>query len=373
MSDPVTNAEIEDVLTSIRRLVSENRKAVTSVAPASGAPAERGAENSAPAGEPAASSALVLTPALRVAEEEAPAADDVLADDQTFDLETEEVEDPFAGPGAVEAGPSVVDWDDAARDSEDSDPFEEPENNGDEPDSAVNAAADVELEETAGWNQPDQLQSFADADADGEGDAVELAFAVEEGEHEAPEAVESEIDPDQIEAADAEAEAYEGGVPDESDMSRAGPDYADDRPSGEEVPFDFQQVLESRISRWRDGEPETGLEDPDAPGDSDYAGTVEADKVWDVGPVDLVDDSALDALEAELEEEFVEEVHAAVMPELADAVDEAAVVDEEILREMVADIVRQELQGALGERITRNVRKLVRREIHRALAAHDLD
>jgi cell pole-organizing protein PopZ len=43
-----------------------------------------------------------------------------------------------------------------------------------------------------------------------------------------------------------------------------------------------------------------------------------------------------------------------------------------MLREMVADIVRQELQGTLGERITRNVRKLVRREIHRALAAHDL-
>jgi hypothetical protein len=39
---------------------------------------------------------------------------------------------------------------------------------------------------------------------------------------------------------------------------------------------------------------------------------------------------------------------------------------------MVSEIVRQELQGALGERITRNVRKLVRREIQRALTAHDL-
>ena len=50
-----------------------------------------------------------------------------------------------------------------------------------------------------------------------------------------------------------------------------------------------------------------------------------------------------------------------------------AVLDEEALRELVADIVRQELQGALGERITRNVRKLVRREIHRALSAQDFD
>jgi hypothetical protein len=42
------------------------------------------------------------------------------------------------------------------------------------------------------------------------------------------------------------------------------------------------------------------------------------------------------------------------------------------LRELVSDIVRSELQGELGERITRNVRKLVRREIHRALTSQDL-
>jgi len=48
-------------------------------------------------------------------------------------------------------------------------------------------------------------------------------------------------------------------------------------------------------------------------------------------------------------------------------------LDEDTLREMVADIVRQELQGALGERITRNVRKLVRREIHRALMAQEFE
>ncbi|WP_072505118.1 hypothetical protein [Phaeobacter porticola] len=47
-------------------------------------------------------------------------------------------------------------------------------------------------------------------------------------------------------------------------------------------------------------------------------------------------------------------------------------LDEDSLRELVSEIVREELQGALGERITRNVRKLVRREIHRALSARDL-
>ena len=52
---------------------------------------------------------------------------------------------------------------------------------------------------------------------------------------------------------------------------------------------------------------------------------------------------------------------------------EDTVVDEDFLRDIVAEIVREELQGDLGARITRNVRKLVRREIHRALASRDFD
>lgn len=50
-----------------------------------------------------------------------------------------------------------------------------------------------------------------------------------------------------------------------------------------------------------------------------------------------------------------------------------AVLDEESLRDLVVEIVRQELQGTMGQRITRNVRKLVRQEINRALASRDLD
>ena len=56
-----------------------------------------------------------------------------------------------------------------------------------------------------------------------------------------------------------------------------------------------------------------------------------------------------------------------------DLLGEEPALDEAALREMIADIVREELQGSLGERITRNVRKLVRREIHRAMASYDLD
>jgi hypothetical protein len=47
-------------------------------------------------------------------------------------------------------------------------------------------------------------------------------------------------------------------------------------------------------------------------------------------------------------------------------------IDPDMLREMIVQIVREELAGDTGERITRNVRKLVRREINLMLAARSL-
>lgn len=49
----------------------------------------------------------------------------------------------------------------------------------------------------------------------------------------------------------------------------------------------------------------------------------------------------------------------------------AAGLDELALREMVAEIIREELRGELGERVTSNIRKLVRREILRAQSLRD--
>ena len=51
----------------------------------------------------------------------------------------------------------------------------------------------------------------------------------------------------------------------------------------------------------------------------------------------------------------------------------ASAIDEETLRPIVAKLIREELQGELGERITRNVRKLVRREIMRAVSSREFD
>lgn len=52
---------------------------------------------------------------------------------------------------------------------------------------------------------------------------------------------------------------------------------------------------------------------------------------------------------------------------------DAQFIDEDALRDIVSELVRAELQGDLGDRITRNVRKLVRREIHHALATRDFE
>lgn len=49
------------------------------------------------------------------------------------------------------------------------------------------------------------------------------------------------------------------------------------------------------------------------------------------------------------------------------------VLDESALNDIVRALIREELQGVLGERITQNVRKLVRAEINRALTARSLD
>lgn len=53
-------------------------------------------------------------------------------------------------------------------------------------------------------------------------------------------------------------------------------------------------------------------------------------------------------------------------------VESLGALDDEQLRALVSEIVREELHGELGERVTRNVRKMVRREIYRALAAQGL-
>ncbi|MGV8986673.1 MAG: hypothetical protein ACOH2H_10345 [Cypionkella sp.] len=53
--------------------------------------------------------------------------------------------------------------------------------------------------------------------------------------------------------------------------------------------------------------------------------------------------------------------------------EEDNIFSEQVLRELVRDLIREQLQGDLGERITRNIRKLVKAEIARAMAVQALE
>lgn len=53
--------------------------------------------------------------------------------------------------------------------------------------------------------------------------------------------------------------------------------------------------------------------------------------------------------------------------------DDDVFLDVETLRNMIGELVREELHGKMGERITRNVRKMVQQEIEKALLARKVD
>lgn len=77
------------------------------------------------------------------------------------------------------------------------------------------------------------------------------------------------------------------------------------------------------------------------------------------------------AAQAKAEDEAVKAKGQAADPDLF--AEDEGYFDETVLRDLVRDLIREELSGTLGERITRNVRKLVRAEINRALTARDFD
>ena len=319
MSDPVTNTEIEDVLTSIRRLVSENRPDTGAADPVEAEPAREptpsadvsNAQDASEADESAAPLALVLTPSLRVSDSGAqgiPADDAPSEDNDSHRSEAAAIVAQDYDEGVAQHGDEA--------DDRDGDTVQE------EPDVAM----------LSGLEEAENSSFATDEDAVlAEGSEV-VAFSVDAAETVSPPAVDE--------------------TPASVDLDRDVEDPTLEEDVDEEQPFDFKQVLEARIHQFREAKPEEAapVESPDA----------------------ALEQAVVADLEDALSDEVVDAVTIAGADQLGDAIEPAAEIDEAMLREMVADIVRQELQGALGERITRNVRKLVRREIHRALAAHDL-
>lgn len=321
MSNPVTNVEIEDVLSSIRRLVSEGSRA----APAEEQlkPEEAPVSEVSDVSEPIVDDRLVLTPALRVAEVEDEPSEDIL---RSLEEDLSEID---VGPvdEAREALEEAHDhaWEDPGATYDVAEPVEE---------APFVAVEDDDAEDGIALER-----------------AKELDARIVRWEHL------SEIDTSPYEPDEAGDSEYAG-----TDVDRLEWEEAEEV----EVPQPQSEMT---------AEPETEALMPEAPTEA-----------FEEGVVTLSEDDAetsedvLEGLAQQLEQEAVSGVHRAVETaasdemDLGDLSDDGVVtLDEASLRDLVADIVRQELQGALGERITRNVRKLVRREIHRALAAHDLD
>ncbi len=262
MSEPVSNAEIEDVLSSIRRLVSSD------VAESQDAVAD----------EPAAK--LILTADFRVPEpDDTPSEEDAAQDTQ--EAEVSEAE---------------------ASDAGDDTPFEfhHTERSTDEDTQTAQA-------------EPDQEDTFEGTNADS-----------------------NEVWQDLAEQAEDAALDEDGATP-----------------SLESTIADLEAAIGQQNGEW----------EPDG---SDFEEDADAEEVMSEPVQDWIDGTAQEV-----------GAEAAALEDEAEDTDlfggEESVIDEETLRDMVSDIVRQELQGALGERITRNVRKLVRREINRVLAAQDFE
>ena len=124
----------------------------------------------------------------------------------------------------------------------------------------------------------------------------------------------------------------------------------------------------------------TRILDLDGSGVSKSEGLAGGDKRSVVEEIEA-EASVAEAVEDQAKERVVEAVLESATDDMLAGLDDDLIpflgaetaLDEEALREMVRDLIRQELQGALGERITRNVRKLVRREIYRVLSSEEFN
>ena len=415
MSDPMTNTDVEDVLASIRRLVSDNAR-----------------PGSASVQQPP-SDRLVLTPSLRVPEEDD--ADVSAFEDEDFADDVQDDEDE----GLSAFAENAFRKDELAPDRLNV------RENGFEPadDSAVVAQLSADLpvrgafrsartSEEAKPSDPMVLSNDMDEQVDDVSSDMEESSELA-GDTEAlivPEDWACEVDePAAADTADEDAPEGEQAEPVTAETSHEvdvpEPDVFDQGDLAGEPAETAAQSLSEKIAALETlvGKRPDQFE-PDDPGTDAYAGTEEPAMEWEdvepevslaeqpeetghdeleaqAGPMaqdDLADAVSTDSVaeNAQVEPELSETVHAEVQhedesdggPDMEVSASQNTSVeagtgglfgsdddllDEDALRELISDIVREELQGALGERITRNVRKLVRREIHRALAAQDLE
>lgn len=309
MSEPMSNHEIEDVLSSIRRLVSEDLRPTPKASQAAAQDdAKPNADNSMVKASPAAGAKLLLTPSLRVIEEPAEADISEEENDDTSSFDMEDGQDADPGEAAFSS-------------SEDEIAAAHPES--DEMQDVVARLGAAVGEEDEDWESPvgdppawDEV-ALSDSQS-GSGSQSRLHFRPTEADTSdgGPEFLQEEA------ASDLDGQGF-------GSSAAADADYVEDLAEPEEEPV---------VQKRRFVSPPT----------DDWA----------------------EAAEAEVRAELEREVEASTESMFAGT---EVTFDEEVLRDLVRDIIREELAGTLGERITRNVRKLVRAEIARALAVREFE
>tara|TARA_R110002096_G_scaffold14692_8_gene51646 strand:- start:574 stop:1686 length:1113 start_codon:yes stop_codon:yes gene_type:complete len=370
MSDPVSNSEVEDVLSSIRRLVSEDRH-----------PINRNRLD-VPKDDK-----LVLTPSFRVASD-TPAADSFRSQRK-----------PMQPSGAMGGGTS--------RDTADFAFPAEAQNDNDHLDPSADPSDVFHSGEIENSFDPASRLSVAEEFEDVDLIADELD---QSPQNIAADTKRTNIEEEKTQHLQSNLSAFRFSARPPGILDLGASELVEDVPPTPDRLSAKIAALETAISRI----PETY--EPDEPGDNEYSGSDAPAMAWeddveldatgarlsavaDEGALDATltfspgakhsasDDIAADPLS---EMEFAsEDLIGDIEDEMAQKIDPVAsrepeqdaglglggeeYIDEEMLRDLVSEIVRTELQGALGERITRNVRKLVRREIHRALTSQDLE
>ena len=289
-SEPMTNLEIEDVLSSIRRLVSEDL-------PKSGDTV------------PDTDSRFVLTPALRVSDDQDAAQDAAPAETRKPDPDPENGSES-AVDGASGSEIQTLVWNDGPA-TDDPPPHSEP------------PAADIE----PATDEPTELTL--------ESRIAELEEAVGRSRE--------EWEPDGSEPGAGQTpkwHIYQGADDQKSEPSDAG-EPEDETSKPETIPVFIRATVQK-------SEPYVlAVADRD-PGDDDAAASESQPANADSAPATGPDAGA-------------------------DTGEDDEYLDEHAMRIMVTEIVREELRGSTGERITRNMRRMVRREIQRAIALKDVD
>jgi hypothetical protein len=298
MSDPLANVDIEDVLSSIRRLVSNGPDRADD-----------------PSVEDQNVDRLVLTPSQRVDEAESSPTDE---------SEPETATTTVGAVGMTEAHPPGIDPQPVSAPAGD-EPGKTARDAGPEPDTEAQdeaALAALLLETEGDADDPRGAEPTSD---DGPADTNETA---ENGS------------------------AFEGIAAMFARHEAAAPDAWE--PDGDDEDAFADRASSSAALDWCDTDmaddasvPRSSEAEPESPGAGAHG------RARDDGHTDEMPPDEDNAFAIENEDE--------------------AVLDEVALRDLVAEIVREELMGTLGERITRNVRTLVRREIHRALNSQDFD